>query len=118
MPWKVDLKGSGISRDPVVADNYENDRFCQKSVHLKAIQGPLLGGTQMIEKDHKLWPTSKPLLILHGDADQVTHWSGSKDFHDRVAAEDKELKIMEGYYHDTLNEPGEDKLVTANHIVE
>ncbi|PWZ03772.1 alpha/beta-hydrolase [Testicularia cyperi] len=118
MPWSVDLIGKNISRDPVVAHNFENDSFQTKKVYLKAIQGPLQGGIDIVNNAYKQWPESKPLLVLHGTADLVTSHKGSETFVERVQAKDKTLKLFDGYYHDLLNEPGEDKVVVAEYVID
>lgn len=45
-----------------------------------------------------------PLLLLHGDADDVFAASSSQDFFNRVASADKTLHVYPGLYHETLNE--------------
>ncbi len=60
MHWSVDLTGKNISRDPIVAENFEKDPLSEKKVYLKAIQGPLQGGMDNVEHSYKYWPESKP----------------------------------------------------------
>jgi len=48
-----------------------------------------------------------PLLIMHGNADEITYASGSEDFV-RLAGEtnkDVTLKLWDGMYHEIHNEP-------------
>lgn len=117
MHWSVDLMGKNISRDPVVASNFENDPLSEKKVYLKAIQGPLQGGMDIVEKAYHHWPETKPLLAIHGTADLVTSHKGSQMLIDRVKASDKTLKLFDGYYHDLLNEPGQDKVIVAEYVI-
>ncbi|EPQ28293.1 uncharacterized protein PFL1_04120 [Pseudozyma flocculosa PF-1] len=119
MPWYVDLKGANICRDPVVAANFENDRFCQKKVYIKTIAGPLFGGPAIITRDYEHWPKDKPLLALHGTGDLVTDHLGTKQLVDNIAStDDKEFKQLDGFYHDILMEPGQDKIDAAQYIVD
>ncbi|EST05327.1 hypothetical protein PSEUBRA_005597 [Kalmanozyma brasiliensis GHG001] len=115
--WNVDLLGKNISRDPVVASNFENDPLSDKKVYLKAIQGPLQGGMDMVDKSHKNWPESKPYLIVHGTGDLITSHKGSQTIIERMQAKDKTLKLFDGYYHDLLNEPGQDKVVVGEYVI-
>ncbi|KAJ1018424.1 hypothetical protein NDA18_006578 [Ustilago nuda] len=117
MHWSVDLLGKNISRDPLVAHNFENDPLSEKKVYLKAIQGPLKGGMDIVEKAYKHWPVSKPLLVIHGTADLITSHKGSEMLVERVNAKDKTLKLFDGYYHDLLNEPGQDKVVVGEYVI-
>lgn len=117
MPWNVALVGNEISRDKVVADNFENDPFSQKKVYLKAVQGPLAGGIDIVNEAYKHWPENKPLLVIHGTGDLVTSHKGSQMLVDRVKAKDKTLKLFDGYYHDLLNEPGHDKVIVGEYVI-
>ncbi|KAN0060936.1 hypothetical protein ACQY0O_006670 [Thecaphora frezii] len=118
MPWYVDLKGSGLSRDATVAANFENDRFCQKRVYIKTIAGPLFGGPAIVERDYVHWPAAQPVLIVHGDADLVTDYRASQQLVENIrSTEDKECKVMPGYYHDVLMEPNQDKIKAAEYII-
>ncbi|PWN49061.1 alpha/beta-hydrolase [Violaceomyces palustris] len=136
MPWSVKLDGEALSRDPVVAQAMEKDPLCSKKVYLKAIQGPLKGGGEMVEKDYRNWRKGLPLLILHGTGDKVTSYkasvemvekltgkaqtssSGSKADVPVVIEEDCEVKLFEGFYHDLLGEPEDDKIKVAQSMVE
>jgi acylglycerol lipase len=72
----------------------------------------------MVAAAYKYWPESKPLLLLHGTADLVTSPKGTEQFYERVNAKDKTLKLYEGYLHDLLQEPGQDKVMVGEYIVD
>ncbi|MEM6338147.1 MAG: alpha/beta hydrolase, partial [Bacteroidota bacterium] len=46
-----------------------------------------------------------PLYVFHGSADRLTDPAGSKAFVAQVSSSDKTLRIFEGLYHETMNEP-------------
>ncbi len=46
-----------------------------------------------------------PLLILHGTADRITGPGGSKLLYERAGSTDKTLRLFDGLYHETFNEP-------------
>jgi acylglycerol lipase len=71
----------------------------------------------IVEKAYQHWPETKPLLAIHGTADLVTSHKGSQMLIDRVKASDKTLKLFDGYYHDLLNEPGQDKVIVAEYVI-
>jgi alpha-beta hydrolase superfamily lysophospholipase len=54
-----------------------------------------------------------PLLLVHGSADRLTSPIGSQEFAAR-AGELCTLKIWEGYYHETHNEPEKDQVLAYN----
>ncbi len=51
-------------------------------------------------------------MIMHGDADSIAAVDGSRQLHERIAAEDKSLQIFHGLYHEILNEPEKDQMVS------
>ena len=52
-----------------------------------------------------------PVLILHGTADKATKPSGSQQFFDAAASQDKTLQLYEGHYHDLLNDTGKEMVL-------
>lgn len=52
-----------------------------------------------------------PVLCLHGSADEVTPPEGSQALVDHAATKDKRLERYEGFFHDLLHEPGNQKVV-------
>jgi acylglycerol lipase len=47
---------------------------------------------------------SMPLLIIHGSFDKMVKPEGSIELFDKATSKDKDLKIFEGLYHETMNE--------------
>lgn len=45
-----------------------------------------------------------PLLVMHGTDDHLANPRGSERLFGLAGSEDKELKLYEGLYHETLNE--------------
>lgn len=60
----------------------------------------------------------RPLLVAHGDADKVTDHTISKKLVAKLKANDKEYKEWPGFFHETMNEPGQDKADFINYIIE
>jgi alpha-beta hydrolase superfamily lysophospholipase len=54
-----------------------------------------------------------PLLLVHGTADQLTYPTGSKEFASRVPG-NCTLRLWEGLYHETHNEPQKDQVLAEN----
>lgn len=51
-----------------------------------------------------------PCLITHGEEDRITSVEGSRKFFERLTVEDRTLKIYPGYFHETFNEVGKEKV--------
>lgn len=73
-------------------------------------QGRLLLGTaaNILHASEHNWHQYQdwylPTLILHGTADLYTDPNGSREFFELIAAEDKTLHLVEGGYHELLND--------------
>jgi alpha-beta hydrolase superfamily lysophospholipase len=98
------LKNEDFSRDPeVVAAMNADPLIAHETQPTKTV-------AEMVRADERLetgFPTfTLPLLILHGTADRATKASGSQTFFDRAASTDKTLKLYDGYFHDPLNDIG------------
>ena len=50
-----------------------------------------------------------PLLLMHGTADRITSYQASQEFASK--APNCTLKLWEGLYHETHNEPEKDAVV-------
>lgn len=52
-----------------------------------------------------------PLLLLHGDADPVTHWRATETFCRRASSPEKTLRIYPGVLHEAHNDIGRDQVI-------
>jgi acylglycerol lipase len=66
----------------------------------------MLSGAQFLDSraawDH--WPADLPLLLYHGGEDAICCPKAAVRFGDRVVANDKTIKILDGLYHEPHNE--------------
>lgn len=96
-----------ISRDKNVVNAYINDPL----VHNKLSSALGIG---MIEQGKKLsefkGQINCPLLLTHGTADGLTSPEGSKLFAEHATG-DITLKLWEGLYHETHNEPEKEEVL-------
>jgi alpha-beta hydrolase superfamily lysophospholipase len=106
----IGLDPAGVSRDPEVVRAYVSDPL----VHHGKLSARLLAEMLAAMDDtlRRASEISLPLLILHGEQDQLTCPSGSRDFHERVMSADKVLKIYPELYHEIFNEPEKDAVLT------
>lgn len=52
-----------------------------------------------------------PLYIFHGTADRLTAPWASEQFYGNAGSQDKTLRLYPGYFHETLNDLGREKVV-------
>ena len=52
-----------------------------------------------------------PTLVLHGTADTYTNPEGSRNFYEAIASADKTLHLVEGGYHELLNDTVGDEIL-------
>jgi alpha-beta hydrolase superfamily lysophospholipase len=76
---------------------------------------PVQTAAEMVRADERLkteFPRiTLPLLILHGTADKVTRFSGSRYFYERAGSSDKTIRLYEGHFHDLLNDIDKESVV-------
>ena len=95
------LENAALSRDPEVVRAYEQDPLVHNQATLRA--GNLLLGMTRWTLDHAS-EFSLPLLLIHGSADRIAFPESSTEFA-RGLGSRATLKIWEGLYHETHNEP-------------
>ncbi|GMA16784.1 alpha/beta hydrolase [Deinococcus metallilatus] len=105
----ADLGTGGLSRltDEVSAYRADPNIFQGKV--------PALAAASMLRLSGQLWPQyarwTLPTLVFHGTADRITDPDGSRRFVEAIPAPDKTLRLVEGGYHELLNdEPREEVL--------
>lgn len=98
-----------ISRDPAVVEAAQNDPLNYHG-RTKARMGAelLRAGDEARSRLHEL---AVPFLVFHGTADPLATPAWSKRLYERAAVEDKTLKLYEGLYHETFNEPEQDEVL-------
>jgi alpha-beta hydrolase superfamily lysophospholipase len=52
-----------------------------------------------------------PVLLLHGEEDQLTSVPASRQFIEALRASDKHLTVYPGMYHELFNEPERDEII-------
>ncbi|RZV36216.1 MAG: alpha/beta hydrolase [Chromatiales bacterium] len=105
----IQLDASGVSRDKSVVDAYMRDPL----VHHGKLSARLLSEMSAAMKTTlaRAAEIRIPIILMHGDADQLTAPSGSVELHDRIESDDKTLKLYPGLYHEIFNEPEQDAVL-------
>lgn len=101
------LNAADISRDPEVVRVYLNDPL----VHDRASLAFVKALFDAIPWTFQYAPEFKPaLLLFHGTRDNITLPTGSQEFANLVPG-DCTLKLWEGLYHETHNEPEKEQVL-------
>ncbi|MFB6229935.1 MAG: lysophospholipase [Salinibacter sp.] len=98
-----------ISRDPAVVEEAENDPLNYTGRTLARTGAELLRAGS--EARSRLGELDHPFLVIHGTADPLATPAWSRRLYDRAAADDKTLKLYDGLYHETFNEPEQDTVL-------
>ncbi len=95
------LETSSLSRDPNVVRAYEEDPLVHDKISARLFVGMYESGLWALEHAAEI---SLPLLLMHGSEDKITSAEASREFAEK-AGENVTLKIWDGLYHETHNEP-------------
>ena len=91
----------GLARDPEVITAYTSDPLVHDRISVRLALGMIEAGEWALAHAAE-FPV--PLLLVHGTADQLTCAPASQEFATRAGAKCT-LKLWEGFYHETHNEP-------------
>ena len=91
----------GLARDPKVIHAYTGDPLVHNKISVRLATGMLEAGEWALAHAAE-FPV--PLLLVHGTADKLTSAPASQEFAAKVPG-DCTLKLWEGFYHETHNEP-------------
>lgn len=100
------LDVTAISRDPAVVEAYQKDPLVHDRLSARL-------GVAILETGE--WALARagqfplPLLVMHGTADRITSHQASDEFATR--APNSTLKLWDGLYHETHNEPEKDEVL-------
>lgn len=99
----LQLDANQVSRDPEVIKRYLSDPLVHNGKASARLVAQLFAAMQKVESE--CGGITLPVLLMHGDADKMTPYRGSKAFYEGAGSTDKTLKIYTGLYHEIFNEP-------------
>ena len=98
-----------VSRDPVVVADYKADPLVYRGKIPAGIgKALLLVGETMPKRAPGI---TAPLLVVHGEDDQLVSAEGSRRLVECVGSKDCELKVYPELYHEVFNEPERDRVL-------
>jgi alpha-beta hydrolase superfamily lysophospholipase len=98
-----------ICRDKAVVEAYDNDPLVLKETCQKLLGEVFINGATWLTK--ALIDYRYPCLILHGGDDQIVTPVASQYMYDTIPSTDKTLTLYNGFFHEILNDPGNDKVI-------
>jgi len=102
-----------LSHDPNVVQAYINDPLVHDRVSSRWYTEFISAGQECLDRSAEL---NLPLLIIHGQADEIVDYHGSEEVMQKAGSLDKELHIFENLYHETMNETAAEKEKVLNVI--
>lgn len=109
LQMKLAALDGGLTHDEELNAKYKEDPLCAPIGTYRGVSNMLNYGQALLDKNYATFPAKLPLLVYHGDEDPITYHEASKEFVEKVKADDKEFKSYKGYFHELHNEPGEMK---------
>ena len=107
MSLSTGLDANTISRDPAVVQVYMEDPLVHGVTTLAMTKACLDAIPWAFQHASEF---AVPLLLVHGTGDQLTYASGSQEFA-RLVKGDCTLKLWEGLFHETHNEPEKEQVL-------
>ena len=105
-----DVDPERVSRDPEVVRAYVEDPL----VHHGKLPARSIGEfAAAVDRFPSQVPQlSLPLLVMHGTGDRIVPIAASLMVNDGAGSEDKQLELYDGLYHEILNEPEQDQVMS------
>lgn len=98
---------SGLSRITGELESVKNDPLIYRGRAPMLLAATALNLLEEIPRRYPDWRV--PTLVLHGTADTYTDPGGSRELFAAIASEDKTLHVVEGGYHELLNDTERDE---------
>lgn len=99
-----------LSRDPAVVRAYRQDPLVNTGRIRARVGHEILRNVSLIQEHADAF--TLPLYLFHGTADTITDPEGSRLLYERAPAEDKTLALYDGLFHETMNEPERERVLS------
>lgn len=106
---RLDL--SGLSRDPTVERAYREDPLTTKQGVRARLGYEIVRAAERVRQRPEAF--DGPLYLFHGTADTITAPAGTEWLAAHAASDDVTLRLFDGLYHETTNEPERDDVIAA-----
>lgn len=103
------IDANAVSRDPAVVADYKADPLVYRGKVPAGIGKALLVvGESMPARAPVI---TAPLLVVHGEDDQLVSAEGSRRLVEHIGSTDVELKVYPDLYHEVFNEPEREQVL-------
>jgi alpha-beta hydrolase superfamily lysophospholipase len=96
-----------VSRDPAEVEAYRTDPLVHHGKLPVRTVAEIAAATEAFPE--QVGSLTLPLLLVHGSEDRLAPVQGSRMVYERASSQDKTLEIYDGFFHEVLNEPLEDR---------
>lgn len=103
------IDADAVSRDPKVVADYKVDPLVYRGKIPAGIGKALLVVGETMERTAP--GITAPLLVVHGEDDQLVSAAGSRRLVECIGSKDVELKVYPELYHEVFNEPERDQVL-------
>ncbi len=100
---------STLCKDQNVVEKYLKDPLNLKKATLNLYVEFLISGVEWLNANIEQY--AYPCLILHGGEDKIVPKEASESFYKRICSEDKTIIILDGLYHEIMNEVTRDEVI-------
>ncbi|MEH6556744.1 MAG: lysophospholipase [Oceanicoccus sp.] len=107
----MQLEADGISRDPAVVAAYRNDPLVHSGKISARLATEIFNSMKYVQENSTA--ITLPMLLLHGSEDLLAAPESSTLLHERISSTDKQLVVYQGLYHEILNEPEKQQVLTT-----
>lgn len=90
-----------LSHDPQLVQAYREDPLVHNKISARWYTEMLDNSQQVLSHASEL---AMPLLVIHGEGDQIVDITGSEQIFKAARSTDKQYKPFPGLYHETMNE--------------
>ncbi|MEC8634045.1 MAG: lysophospholipase [Pseudomonadota bacterium] len=105
----MDINASAVSRDQAVVDDYVADPLVHhENIPARPVVSLFDEARAVLGRASEI---SLPTLLLHGEEDQLTSVSASRQFMADLSATDKHIMVYPDMYHELFNEPEREDII-------
>ncbi|MEH6519509.1 MAG: lysophospholipase [Halioglobus sp.] len=104
----LQLDASGVSRDLAVVADYQADPLVYHGKLSARLIFELFLTMDTVQAQAAA--ITLPMLLLHGEKDNMASPSGSRFLHEHISSEKNRLEIYPGLYHEIFNEPEKEQV--------
>jgi lysophospholipase len=95
------LNPRALTHDMDAVEAYENDPLVHDRVSIRFWMEFNRAAGECLNRSYEI---RTPVLLIHGKSDPIIDYIGSEIVFERAASSDKELRLFDGLYHETMNE--------------